>query len=87
MSEPFPSTEYFRSVVMTRRPYLTPAMITEVLRNATVRRAQPDGRLRLWGPVPGSPGRVLRVVLLADGLTVHNAFFDRSAPDEAKGSA
>jgi len=38
---------------------------------------QPDGRIRRWVRIPGEPERYLRVVLLEDGLTVHNAFFDR----------
>jgi hypothetical protein len=38
---------------------------------------QSDGRIRRWGRVPQAGNRVLRVVLLADGETVHNAFFDR----------
>jgi hypothetical protein len=38
---------------------------------------QADGRIRRWAPVPEVGGKVLRVVLLADGETVHNAFFDR----------
>ena len=36
---------------------------------------QEDGRLRRWVAEFGN--RYLRVVLLADGETVHNAFFDR----------
>ena len=38
---------------------------------------QADGRIRRWSAVPESEGKFLRVVLLADGETVHNAFFDR----------
>lgn len=38
---------------------------------------QRDGRIRRWIQVPEREGRYLRVVLLADGETVHNAFFDR----------
>lgn len=38
---------------------------------------QADGRVRRWAPVPEMGGRYLRVVLLADRETVHNAFFDR----------
>lgn len=38
---------------------------------------QPDGRIRKWISVPGTPVRYLRVVVLQDGVTVHNAFFDR----------
>lgn len=39
---------------------------------------QADGRIRRWAPIEEMGGRYLRVVLLADGVTVHNAFFDRS---------
>jgi hypothetical protein len=38
---------------------------------------QADGRIRCWARVPEANGRYLRVVLLSDGETVHNAFFDR----------
>ena len=38
---------------------------------------QADGRIRRWVQVPEMENRFLRVVLLADGETVHNAFFDR----------
>lgn len=39
---------------------------------------QSDGRIRRWASIPEADGRYLRVVLLGDGETVHNAFFDRS---------
>lgn len=38
---------------------------------------QSDGRIRRWTWVE-ERNKYLRVVLLADGETVHNAFFDRS---------
>ncbi len=38
---------------------------------------QSDGRLRKWAKIP-EVGKYLRVILLEDGQTVHNAFFDRS---------
>jgi hypothetical protein len=38
---------------------------------------QSDGRIRRWARIADA-GKVLRVILLADGETVHNAFFDRS---------
>lgn len=38
---------------------------------------QADGRIRRWGAIAEMDGRWLRVVLLPDGETVHNAFFDR----------
>jgi hypothetical protein len=39
---------------------------------------QRDGRVRLWAAIPEAGGRYLRVIMLPDRLTVHNAFFDRS---------
>jgi hypothetical protein len=38
---------------------------------------QADGRIRRWARIEAAEGRALRVVLLPDGETVHNAFFDR----------
>jgi ribosomal protein L1 len=38
---------------------------------------QADGRIRRWVQIPEMEGRYLRVILLGDGETVHNAFFDR----------
>ena len=38
---------------------------------------QADGRIRRWAPIEAMDGRYLRVILLSDGETVHNAFFDR----------
>ena len=38
---------------------------------------QADGRIRRWVQVKEMENRFLRVVLLPDGETVHNAFFDR----------
>ena len=38
---------------------------------------QQDGRIRRWAPIQEMEGRYLRVILLSDGETVHNAFFDR----------
>ena len=42
---------------------------------------QSDGRIRKWARIP-EVGKFLRVVLLDDGETVHNAFFDRSFKEE-----
>ena len=39
---------------------------------------QPDSRIRRWAAIPEMDDRYLRVILLEDGETVHNAFFDRS---------
>ena len=51
--------------------------IQRVVDHPEKRHIQADGRVRLWGKVPEAEGRYLRVILLEDGETVHNAFFDR----------
>jgi hypothetical protein len=38
---------------------------------------QDDARIKKWGRISEASDRWLRVVLLEDGETVHNAFFDR----------
>ena len=39
---------------------------------------QGDGRIWRWAPIDEMNGRYLQVILLSDGETVHNSFFDRS---------
>ena len=39
---------------------------------------QADRRIRRWAKIDEMEGRYLRVILLTDGETVHNAFFDRA---------
>ncbi|HZK89058.1 MAG TPA: hypothetical protein VFC56_02825 [Stellaceae bacterium] len=72
---PFWRTRYFALDVLSRRGYLDPLEIRRVMRRPDRREVQPDGRIRLWGYAP-SIGGYLRVVLLSDGETVHNAFLD-----------
>ncbi len=42
---------------------------------------QSDGRIRKWAKI-SEAGKYLRVIMLEDGETVHNAFFDRSYKEE-----
>lgn len=42
---------------------------------------QPDGRIRKWARI-SEVEKYLRVILLDDDETVHNAFFDRSFKEE-----
>ncbi|MGQ0670448.1 MAG: hypothetical protein ACT4PO_12360 [Actinomycetota bacterium] len=44
---------------------------------------QSDGRLRKWARI-AETGKFLRVILLEDGQTVHNVFFDRSFKESNK---
>ncbi len=48
-----------------------------MIQNPEREQIQSDGRIRRWAKIAENDSRVLRVVLLADGETVHNAFFDR----------
>ena len=50
--------------------------IEEAISRPVAQKAQSDGRIQRWTYIT-SERRYLRVVLLADGETVHNAFFDR----------
>lgn len=72
-------TQYFLSTRQRDdRRHIELAWIEEVMKQPAHRHVQHDGRVRLWGRVPDAEGRHLRVVLLEDGETVHNAFFDRN---------
>lgn len=74
------ATRYFEEQVLLKRPYIDPYWCTQVVASPLHWEHQPDGRIRYWGEVtiPGEvEPRFLRVVTLADGQTVHNAFFDR----------
>ena len=50
--------------------------IERVVADPVREQTQRDGRIRRWTPIAEMDGRVLRVILLPDGETVHNAFFD-----------
>lgn len=72
-------TEYFETVrLRPDRAMIRLEWIERTMRNPVREVIQNDGRVRRWAPIPEMGGRYLRVVLLADRETVHNAFFDRS---------
>ena len=74
------TTRYFDEQVRRKRPYIDLEQCADVVAAPLRRVEQADGRIRFWGEVvcPGeSDTRILRVVTLDDGETVHNAFFDR----------
>jgi hypothetical protein len=50
--------------------------IERVVRTPVRELVQADNRIRRWAPIAEMENRYLRVILLADGATVHN-FFDR----------
>jgi len=55
--------------------------IKTVIENPVKIEVQADGRIRKWARVPEA-GKYLRVILLDDGETVHNEFFDRPFKEE-----
>ena len=72
-------THYF--LAMRSRPdraLIRDEWIERVIQKPVKETVQADGRIRRWAAIAEMDGRFLRVILLADGETVHNAFFDRS---------
>ena len=72
------TTAYFREQVLRKRPYIQLDWCERIVARPLARAEQADGRIRFWGIVPELGGRVLRVVTLADGATIHNTFPDRN---------
>jgi len=71
-------TKYFEAIrSRPDRVIISDDWIKRVIQAPEKQEVQADGRIRLWGKVPEMEGRYLRVVLLSDRQTVHNAFFDR----------
>ena len=73
------TTAYFDNSVLAKRPYLNAEICVAVIANHICKKLQPNGRIRFWGEVVlpgyGAP-RIVRVVTLADGVTIHNGFID-----------
>jgi len=72
------TTRYFDS--MRSRPdraIIQDQWIERVVAEPEHRHVQQDGRIRLWGRIREMDDRYLRIILLPDGQTIHNAFFDR----------
>jgi hypothetical protein len=71
-------TRYFEAIrIRSDRAIIQDAWIERAIREPVRESIQEDGRIRRWVAVPEMENRYLRVVLLEDGETVHNAFFDR----------
>lgn len=73
------TTHYFEAMrVRPDRAIIQVDWIQRVIEYPIRETIQKDGRIRRWAPITEMNGKYLRVVLLPDGQTVHNAFFDRS---------
>jgi hypothetical protein len=76
------TTAYFRE--MRKRPDRAVIRDEWILRTVAAPDAeevQNDGRIRRWKRIFEMDNRALRVILLEDGETIHNAFFDRGFKD------
>ena len=72
-------TNYFTEIRKRKdRENIKLSWIERVISNPEVERIQKDGRIRRWSKISEAGNKYLRVVLLEDRETVHNAFFDRS---------
>ena len=54
--------------------------IEQVYNNSEFEQVQTDGRIRKWAYIAEAK-KTLRIVILEDNETIHNAFFDRSYLD------
>ncbi|MFO1430182.1 MAG: hypothetical protein U1F76_08590 [Candidatus Competibacteraceae bacterium] len=71
-------TQYFEAIRQRPdRALIQLEWIQRVIDNPVREQVQADGRIRLWAPIREMEDRYLRVILLPDRETVHNAFFDR----------
>ena len=73
------TTQYFQYT--RQRPdriMILDEWIKRVIKNPLREEVQSDGRIRRWARIEEMENRVLRVILLEDGETIHNAFFDRN---------
>ncbi|EAZ88017.1 hypothetical protein CY0110_13131 [Crocosphaera chwakensis CCY0110] len=72
-------TEYFKAMrLRPDRSDIKLEWIKKTIDTPIKRETQDDGRIRCWSKIEEKNGKYLRVILLEDGATVHNAFFDRN---------
>ena len=72
-------TQYFLYICQRNdRKDIKLEWIQHVIDYAEREEVQADGRIRLWAKIPEANDKYLRVILLEDRETVHNAFFDRT---------
>ncbi len=64
------------------RAFIRDEWIEFVVQNPIKEECQFDGRIRKWAKIK-EINKYLRIILLEDGETVHNAFFDRLFQEES----
>lgn len=71
------TTPYFEQKLL-ERPEIQRVWCQHVLANPLKTVTQPNGRMSHWAVIAEYGYRVLRVITLEDGETLHNAYFDRN---------
>ena len=72
------TTQYFKYMKKRKdRSSIKKEWIRFVVENPQKTEIQSDGRIRKWAKIQ-EVDKYLRVILLEDGETVHNSFFDRT---------
>jgi len=56
--------------------------IEYVYNNPVKEEIQSDGRIKRWAKISEANDKYLRIILLEDGETIHNAFFDSSFKED-----
>jgi len=75
-------TQYFLFIRQRQdRTTIKEEWILETISNPSKTKVQSDGRIRKWKYIEEAE-KYLRVILLEDGETIHNAFFDRSYKED-----
>ena len=73
------TTQYFQYTRQRPdRAFIKNEWIEQVVKNPLREERQSDGRIRRGARIAEMDNRILRSILLEDGETVHNAFFDRN---------
>ncbi|MFQ3618318.1 MAG: hypothetical protein SNJ57_13710 [Cyanobacteriota bacterium] len=68
------TTRYFDEFASRKHPEIRREWIEAVIANPVRTEEQPNNRIAHWGNIEDAGDRVLRVITLEDGETVHNAF-------------
>ena len=77
-------TQYF-SFIRQRpdRAIIKEEWIVDTIKKPIKTAVQTDGRIRKWRYIE-EMDKYLRIILLEDGETIHNAFFDRNFKEDKK---
>lgn len=67
---------FFQTRERNDRKWIKTEWIEQTVHSPIRRETQTDGRIKVWAYI-SDENKYLRVILLSDGETVHNAFFNR----------